>query len=343
MFTVPKMKNENKIGQIRRMRERNIAWKDIAYVLETSKSAARMLMKRADDVAELGEKPVIIKSKFATPVVTKMKEVARDNPDMSIRDLAGELRKIFPTKDVPSSSTIHRHLGQSGFKMVKVLKKTMIWPRNQAKRLNFCREMAEYGPAYWESVIWSDETTVRQMPQGKELVFRVHASVKKDSLPINPQIHSGGFSVMFWGCFSKMGLGPLVACDGMMNAEKYVELLRDVLLPELEAVDRPMIFMQDNAPCHKARIVMTFLAENNISTLEWPPQSPDMNPIENLWAIIKRRRQKKFGVPKTQADLIEQIFETWNAIDQELVSKLSDSASERVNEVLKLKGKVSRY
>ncbi len=67
-----------------------------------------------------------------------------------------------------------------------------------------------------------------------------------------------------------------------MNTEKYVGLLRDTIIPKLAAVSHPMVFMQDNAPYHKSRIVMDFLAENNIETLDWPPQSPDMNPIENL-------------------------------------------------------------
>jgi len=219
----------------------------------------------------------------------------------------------------------------------------MILPRNQVKRLEFCEEMANYGPSFWETVIWSDETTVRQMPQGKEIQVRVHSSNLDEFDGINPQIHSGGFSVMFWGCFSKLGLGPLVALEGTMNAQNYLNLLREVVLPELGAAGRPMVFMQDNVPCHKARVVMDFLNENNIETLNWPPQSPDLNPIENLWAVIKKRRQKKYGVPLTRVALIEQIFDIWDNIEQDFIVKLADSCNSRVNQVLKLKGKVSKY
>ena len=130
----------------------------------------------------------------------------------------------------------------------------MIFPRNQLKRVEFCKEMAEYGPAFWDTVIWSDETSVKQRPLGKELLVRVHSSEMEQFDAINPQIHSGGFSVMFWGCFSKLGLGPLVALEGNMNAVKYIELLQDTVLPELAAAGRPMVFMQDNAPCHRQRL-----------------------------------------------------------------------------------------
>lgn len=328
---------------IKRMREVGVKWKDIAYILDMNISAAQMLLKRQQEIDELGEKPVIKKPNFETPIVLKIKQMARENPKMAIRDFGAELRKEFPEKSIPSKSTIHRILANSGFKIISLKKKTMIFPRNQLKRMEFCAEMANYGPSFWDTVIWSDETTVRQMPQGKEIQVRVHSSNLEQFDEINPQTHSGGFSVMFWGCFSKLGLGPLVALEGSMNAQNYLELLRDIVLPELNAAGRPMVFMQDNAPCHKARVVMDFLQENNAETLNWPPQSPDMNPIENLWAVIKKRRQKKYGVPPTKAALIEQIFDIWDNIEQDFINKLADSCNNRVNQVLKLKGKVSKY
>ena len=325
------------------MRDVGIPWIKVAYVVDMKESTAQMALKRMRDIEELGEKPVVKRSKFDTPIILRIKQLARDNPKIAIRDFEALLKEEFPDKDVPKKTTIHKILNDGGFKLLKLLKKTMIWPRNQLKRLEFCREMVEKGPAFWESVIWSDETTVRQCPKDKEISYRVHSYVKREDLLVNAQVHSGGFSVMFWGCFSKVGLGPLVALEGNMTGEKYIKLLQDTLIPELQAAGRPMIFMQDNAPCHTANVVRAFMAQNDIELLPWPPQSPDMNPIENLWAIIKRRRQKKYGLPKTKAELIEQIFDIWDNIDPKLAETLANSANKRINMVLKLKGKVSKY
>jgi hypothetical protein len=89
--------------------------------------------------------------------------------------------------------------------------------------------------------------------------------LNREELPINPQVQVGGISVMFWGYIHSNGLGPLVAIDGSMNAKKYIAVLTENLLDELDVLEEahgaPMTFMQDNAPCHKAKLVMYFLAE----------------------------------------------------------------------------------
>jgi hypothetical protein len=135
----------NKKVIIERMREVGIKWKDISYILDIKESAPQMLLKRAKDIEELGEKPVIKKSKFDTPVILKVKQLARENPIITIRDFEAELVKEFPQKVIPSKSTIHRILAQSGFQILKI-KKIMIFPRNQLKLIEFCSEMANYGP-----------------------------------------------------------------------------------------------------------------------------------------------------------------------------------------------------
>jgi transposase len=185
------------------------------------------------------------------------------------------------------------------------------------------------------------------MPKGQEIVYRCHSSVKKENLPVNSQIQNGGFSVMFWGCFSVLGLGPLVALEGNQNQHTYKELLKEYLVPEIRAAkdyfDVDMTFMQDNAPCHKTKMISDFLARNRIPVLDWPPSSPDINPIENLWSIIKRKRQKKFGVPATATELIEQIYSIWEELDVELCQKLSNSVEKRLLEVIRLNGRPTKY
>ena len=244
---------------------------------------------------------------------------------------------------MPSYKAFERFLKKSNFKIIKLLKKPLISAKNIAKRIVFAKKFSEKHPDFWKYVIWSDETMVRSFSNSNDIFIKTNMSVSRENLPVNPQTQNGGVSVMFWGCFSRLGLGPLVAIQESITAESYKELLNDVLLPELRAAGVPMVFMQDNAPPHKARLVLDFLEENEVQTLPWPPQSPDMNPIENLLAIIKARRKKKFGPPKTKDELIDQVFAIWNDIDTELCEKLSDSMIKRLDEVLRTNGKPINY
>jgi hypothetical protein len=90
------------------MRERDIKWKDIAYVVDMTESAAQMALKRKRDI----ENPVIKRSKFETPIHLRVKHLARDNPKLAIRDFEALLRAEFPDKDIPKKSTIHKILNE---------------------------------------------------------------------------------------------------------------------------------------------------------------------------------------------------------------------------------------
>lgn len=326
----------------------NISWVDLADAFNKPVDSVRKAITRFDLVKNLPSKIVVKNSKITPAIGREVKSIVKENPKTPYRDIPAILKQRLPNlSDTPSSSTIQRYLNSSGYKKIKLLRKALIHPRNVAKRVKYAEIHKDKDMDFWDTVIWSDETSVKSMPNGKDVLYYSHWSTPRENLPINGQIQGGGFSVMFWGCFSKMGLGPLVALEGNQNAESYIETLEDNFINEYIAAQdqlgHPLTFMQDNAPCHKAQVVMDFFSRYNVKLMEWPPQSPDLNPIENLWAIVKKRRAKKFPFPTTKIELVDQIFNIWDNIEIEIVERLADSAKNRVLEVLKRNGRNTKY
>ncbi len=98
------------------------------------------------------------------------------------------------------------------------------------------------------------------------------------------------------------------------------------------------IFQQDNAPCHKAKITMDFLKKSDIEVLYWPPYSPDINPIENIWALIKKKIIKENFVINNQKDLVLSVEKLFYDIDDETLKNLSDSVPNRLKELIDNQG-----
>lgn len=144
---------------------------------------------------------------------------------------------------------------------------------------------------------------------------------------------------------SAQGTGRLYIVEGMMNQYQYKKVLEQRLIPQIKDwfPNGDFIFMHDGAPCHTAKSVTKFLEEKNIKTLPWPGNSPDMNPIENLWAIVKKKL-KKYNITNKN-DLIERLLQIWHH-DDEINSNcqtLIQSMPRRIESLIKNKGKHTKY
>ncbi|KAJ1303022.1 hypothetical protein OPQ81_011223 [Rhizoctonia solani] len=127
------------------------------------------------------------------------------------------------------------------------------------------------------------------------------------------------------------------------GGELYVEFLEDELMASLEYYGKEvddLIFMHDNASSHMAGLVRNWLADKGIEVLELPAHSPDLNPIEDLWAHLKRELGKYPHPPKGVLELWERVETEWNKIDAKVCQELIESMPRRIQAVLKAKGGV---
>ena len=243
--------------------------------------------------------------------------------------------------------TVRNALKEAGLRSATKKKVPMLKQTHRQRRLKFAQYHENWTVEDWKRVLWSDETKINWIgSDGKVYVWKQQGESVSDRTTIPTVKHGGGNNLMVWGCMGWNGVGKLIEVQGKMDAKQYCEILEDGLVEsfeELEVEEGERIFQQDNDPKHTSKLATKWFEDNNIHVLEWPAQSPDLNPIEHLWEHLKRQLLKYDTPPKGAHELWDRLVEEWNEISPEVCQNLIESMPRRVKAVIKAHGGHTKY
>ncbi len=264
----------------------------------------------------------------------------KKNPNITVAELQRCIREMGESC---RKSTITAALHQSGLYGRVARRKPLLSARYMKARMEFAKKHLKDSKMVTNKILWSDETKIELFGlNSKRYVWRKPGTAHHLSNTV-PTVKHGGGSIMLWGCFSAAGTGRLVAIEGKMNAAKYRDILDENLLQSAQdlRMGRRFTFQQDNDPKHTAKITKEWLHNNSVTVLEWPSQSPDLNPIEHLWRDLKMAVHQR--LPSNLTELERICKEEWQRIPKSMCEKLVASFPKRLIAVLKQKGASTKY
>lgn len=255
-----------------------------------------------------------------------------------------DLRQVLVDLGVTvTSRTVRYRLREAGLTGCIAAKKPLLSSANRRARLAFARLHRNWTVTDWERVLWSDESTVELCSSKKRIYVRRRSGERYKERCLAPTMKFGGGKVMVWGCFSAGGVGELRRVEGSMTQHSYKLILDDAMIPSADRLfgAENYIFQQDNAPCHKAKSVTAYLDQKKLQVLDWPAQSPDFNPIENLWGLVKHKVSKTR--PTNLNQLWVKIQEAWQQVTPEEITRLIQSMPQRMKTAISARGGSTRY
>lgn len=227
-----------------------------------------------------------------------------------------------------SSSTVRRRLTNSGIIYSRPISKPLLTKKHRIERLKFARRNKTTN---CNKVLFTDEST-----------FQLHANAEKfwmkrrNKLTIRKVKHPQKIHV--WGSFSKDGFGDLVLFTGILNAPKMVEIYKSGLISSSNFLfDGEWTLQEDNDPKHTSKLAKKWKEDNLIDRMDWPANSPNLNPIENIWRIMKVK-VRKFHPQNTFQLRAAAILLSWRSLPKNLAQNLVNSMPTRIMKVIELQG-----
>ncbi|KAI8432055.1 hypothetical protein MSG28_004574 [Choristoneura fumiferana] len=222
-----------------------------------------------------------------------------------------------------SLSTVRRHLHAANIHSYKPARKIKLTDDHRTNRVNFATRYLNFD---WENeiVIFTDEKCFKSDKDGRKILWR------RSGERYNPN------NVLDLRTSGRLTLGELVEIGGRMNSERYLEVLKDVMLPSVRVAypEGQIYLVHDNSSVHKSKIVKDWLnSQKDITEFEWPAKSPDLNPIENLWGQMVLNWDS--SEIRSKKNLDNEVNKTWELLrNSDTCFNMVSSMKTRLQEVI---------
>ena len=283
-----------------------------------------------------------------------VRQTLLENRRYSIPQVVTLLKRNGTTISVTS---VKQFMRREGLQRCVALRKPFLNEAAKATRLAYAKEHLEDDLDQWRRTLCCDEAAIRLNLTARPFVTR-YAGEELLEECLAPRLLSSRDSIMIWGAIWHGGRSELVLFDTSQSSGKRGGVTAAIYCNQITSgplrnanhrvrdvwrgYGRPEV-LEDNAPVHTSVLNRSKGQELNLSFINHPPSSPDLNPIENVWSMLKRALGRLPRRPNTLQELFIAAKASWNDIPQEDIDNCIDSMPRRLRAVIQASGGHTKY
>ncbi len=304
----------------------------VAQELSIDKKTVQHWLSVYDNTSDVVEEQRQGRPRMTTPLGDeKLLAFAEEHAEASSDTIAKSLKR---KRVEVSPRTVRRRLNEAGVYNLPPQFGPLLNKRLRKSRLQWAKRNKNRN---WKRVVFTDETTF-ELYRKVRRVWRKKGQTKFVGTVKHP------LKVNVWGCLSANGFGQIEVFTPNLTGPLLCSIYEKCLLPTAATAfgtNKKWMLQEDNDPKHQSRIAKKWRRENGVVRMDWASQSPDMNPIENVWAVLKANVSSH--KPKNKRSLIYWIKREWGRLPNDYAQHLIESMNQRIEAVIARKGDNTRY